>query len=439
MNRRLFLKIAGGGAAGLFSAPRLAFAAENRLTPPTGGDLLERAADRIEQVRKGDGVVVVRNRDRKPVNGARITIEQTRHNFLFGCNAFRVGRIADAAREEEYRRRFASVFNYATLGFYWAAYEAEQGHPQYAYTDRVVDWCRQNKIACKGHPLVWDYADPSWLPREFAQIRTLSRNRVREIVARFQNRIERWDVVNEPTHLGRFHTRLGEWALSLGAVPYTIEHLQVARAANPQATLVVNDYRTDPEYFHILDRLRRQDKLLFDALGIQSHMHDGVWPLARAWEVCDVYRQFAVPIHFTETTIVSGQRLAGGRWGPTLSAGEAAQADYVPKFYTALFAHPAVQAITWWDFSDDQAWQGAAAGWVRSDMTPKPVYERMLDLIKRQWWTKAEGRTNAQGEFPCRAFYGHHRVSIQWPDGGVTAKEVHWERGRPNRFELGMA
>jgi len=283
----------------------------------------------------------------------------------------------------------------------------------------------------------WDFADPRWLPHEFKEIQELSHARVRDCVARFKGRLNLWDVVNEPTHLGRFKTRMGEWAMSLGAVPYVIEHLKIARAANPQATLLVNDYRTDPPFAKILDRLHEDGKRLFDTIGIQSHMHDGGWPLARVWEICDTYARFNVPIHFTETTIVSGPRQGPGEnWGPTTPADEARQADYVPQFYTLLFAHPAVQGLTWWDFSDEGAWQRAAAGLVRKDMSPKPVYERLLALIKGEWWTQAEGRTDDKGEFATRAFFGTHRLTAKLPSGQSATQEVHWERDQDNRFEL---
>ena len=45
------------------------------------------------------------------------------------------------------------------------------------------------------------------------------------------------------------------------------------------------------------------------------------------------------------------------------------QAEHVAEFYTVLFSHPAVEAITWWDFTDQDAWQQAPAGLVRSDMS----------------------------------------------------------------------
>jgi hypothetical protein len=145
-------------------------------------------------------------------------------------------------------------------------------------------------------------------------------------------------------------------------------------------------------------------------------------------------------MHFTETTVVSGPRLGPGEnWGPSTPELEQKQADYVAKFYTTLFAHPAAQALTWWDFSDAGAWQGAAAGFFRKDMSAKPVYDRLLSLIKGEWWTKTEGRTNASGEFATRAFFGTHRLTAHLPDGRTLTKEVHWERGATNRFEVRLS
>jgi endo-1,4-beta-xylanase len=77
---------------------------------------------------------------------------------------------------------------------------------------------------------------------------------------------------------------------------------------------------------------------------------------------------------------------------PGVSDGFLAQVRPGIDLYALLFAHPAVHALTWWDFSDRGAWQGAAAGLVRQDMSPKPAYERLRELIKGEWWTRAEGR-----------------------------------------------
>ena len=44
-----------------------------------------------------------------------------------------------------------------------------------------------------------------------------------------------------------------------------------------------------------------------DAIGIQSHMHGGEWPLEKAWQVCETYARFGRPLHFTELTVLSGE------------------------------------------------------------------------------------------------------------------------------------
>ena len=72
-----------------------------------------------------------------------------------------------------------------------------------------------------------------------------------------------------------------------------------------------------------------------------------------------------------------------------------------------LFSHPAVEAITWWDFADLGSWQGAPAGLVRKDMTPKPAYEALTRLIKGKWWTgEAKLTTDAAGKVRFRGYLG---------------------------------
>ena len=436
MNRRAFLRTGAATTALLFAAP--AWCAEEN--PPPDSELLDAAQASLERHRRGDGTVLVQGASGKPWPGARVRIEQLAHDFLFGCNLFLFAHCADPAQEEGFRQRFAALFNYCTLGFYWASYEAVPGHPNYEYTDRILDWTSQQGITCKGHPLVWDHAasTPRWLPDDPDLIARLVEVRVRDIVSRFRGRIDFWDVVNEPTHLpdGVNQTRMAAWGASLGPVPYVAGPLKIARAANPAATLLVNDYRTDPAYFGILARLREEHGFLFDAVGIQSHMHQGVWPLQKLQAICRQYAKLGLPIHFTETTILSGARAKdGGSWGPTSHAGEADQAAQVASFYTILFAHPAVQAITWWDCSDYQAWQGASAGLLRDDMSPKPAYERLLQLVKQQWWTQVASATDTQGRVPWRGFYGRYRLSAEASGARATA-EVRLQRGQANQFTL---
>ena len=170
---------------------------------PSDQQLWGEADARIEKHRKADATVLVLDAAGKPVPGAKVAVEQTRHAFLFGCNIFLWGKTADEKAEQTYRERFAELLNYATLPFYWPSYEPRQGKPDHAHTEQVARWCKEHGIATKGHPLAWNFADPLWLPDDPEEVRRLQLARIEDCVSRFSGLIDRWDVVNEATHFDR--------------------------------------------------------------------------------------------------------------------------------------------------------------------------------------------------------------------------------------------
>ena len=407
--------------------------------------LLAGADARIEKHRKADAVVSVLDAAGKPVAGAEVRVAQTRHAFLFGSNIFMWGRIGDTKLQEAYNRRFAALLNYATLPFYWPGYEPERGKPRHEHTEKVARWCQEHGIATKGHPLAWNMGDPRWLPDDLDEIRRLQMARIDDCVSRFAGLIDRWDVVNEATHFDRedFVKRRAPkhsamWQKT-GRIEFPRECFEHARKANPKATLVINDYRTDPAYERVIEGLvDKQGKRLYDVIGIQSHMHGGAWSNEKIWEVCERFAKFGVPLHFTETTILSGHRgwrgPADGEWASTPD-GEKYQAREVVRFYTMLFSHPTVEAITWWDFSDQGSWKRAPAGFIRKDMTPKPAYDELKKLIKGKWWTKKTIETDKDGKATFRGFLGDYRVTVTAGDKTET-KDFVLARDKDNRWEI---
>ena len=432
--RRRFLRTATGWTAGWQAATGHTLPPSN---PPREA-VLEGQAERIARHRMGTVTIVVRDWQGRLVPAAAVRIEQVRHAFLFGSNCFLWSQPAAPELERLYREYFARLFNAATLGFYWHTYESVRGAPRYAQTEEVLAWCREHKLVCKGHPLAWaNLPDPAWLPDDPREIGELSLGRVTDIVGRFRGRIELWDVVNEPSLLLWEGTRHGVWAQAIGTQAYVSEHLRAARAADPDARLLVNEVLTAYPSYSVLDALRdRSGQPLFDAVGIQSHMHLGPWAPRYVWEVCERYARLGRPLHFTEFTVLSGERLPGRRWGPTRFEYEVMQGDAVPALYSLLFSHPAVEAVTWWDLSDRGAWKGAAGGLLRSDMSRKPAYERLEDLIKRQWWTRVRGETNPQGAFVFRAFYGRHQACVRHPAGREVRHEFECLREADNVVEI---
>jgi GH35 family endo-1,4-beta-xylanase len=255
-------------------------------------------------------------------------------------------------------------------------------------------------------------------------------------------------VVNEATHFdrGEFlrvqapkHSAM--WK-HVGQIEFTRECFDHARSAGPQAVLLINDYRTDPAYERVIEQLVDDDgRPLYDVIGIQSHMHGGAWPTGKIWEVCERFARFGVPLHFTETTVLSGERTwqkqRGQSW-PSTPDGEAYQAREVVRFYTMLFSHPAVEAITWWDFSDYHSWKGAPAGFLRRDMTPKPAYDELMKLVKGKWWTRTTVQTDAAGKAQFRGFLGDYRVTVTMPGGPPTARDFALRKEHENCWTLQM-
>jgi GH35 family endo-1,4-beta-xylanase len=384
--------------------------------------LWNEANQRIERHRKAEVVIEVVDAGGRPVSNAGIHLQQTRHAFLFGSNIFNWDGIADASLQREYRDRFAEFLNFATLPFYWPSYERQSGLPMHGQREQVARWCAEHDIICKGHPLAWNYSDPHWLPDDSARVFRLQQGRIVDCIDRFHGLIDTWDVVNEPTHVDRDQflrraPKITRMWMKLGQVEFTKRCFEAARRAGPDATLLINDYRVDAAYAKVIEQLVDSDgKPLYDAIGIQSHQHASTWTNSKIWEVCDRFSRFGVPLHFTETTILSGQ--LGWRsddqrapW-PSTEEGETYQAKEVERFYTMLYSHPAVEAITWWDFSDARAWKRAPAGLLRADMTPKPAYETLRRLIRETWSTDARIATDSSGQASCRATYGDYQLTV---------------------------
>jgi GH35 family endo-1,4-beta-xylanase len=385
---------------------------------------LKKAAEDTEKNRKSNAIVRVVDAKGAPVAGATVSVGQTRHDFLFGCNIYMFGRYQKPEENEAYKKHFQDLLNYATTGFYWKSYEPERGKPNYAYTDKVVAWCTERGIRLKGHPLLWGHEAgvPTWSKGQPAP--DIQKQRVVDILKRYTGKIEFWEVVNEPAHIG--NVKIDE--------PY-----RWAREANPKGYLIVNDYYVMangfPPFFKLLEQAKANG-VPFEGTGIQAHEPRTMrFPLERVQETLDHYATLGKELHITEFTPCSGgENITGshvtGKWD------EAAQADYAVKFYRVCFAHPALRAITWWDLCDHGAWL-KGGGMLRADLTPKPVYEALKKLIHEEWQTRAEGQTDATGAFAFRGFYGQYQVQAKGAGGSATAT-FNLAKGEANELKVAV-
>lgn len=402
--------------------------------------LLEGAAVRIEKYRKGATTILVVDAAGAPVADALVHIDMLKHDFLFG--GCRVGPPA-LAQSQAYCDAFTKLFNYATLPFFWDYYEPAQGYERQEELMNMARWARDRGITIKGHPLIFPtFPVPDWAVQlSPEQLDKVLQERVTRIVGNFRGLIDYWDVLNEPTSLGNYREPLRSWMLAHTPAGAEALALKWAFAANPEANLLVNDWRNDDEYHTILEDVIAAGGQL-DAIGLQSYMYSGTWTLERVWDTCERFKDFNLPLHFTEVEVSSGDFRNDFDWGSynpgweTTPEGEAMQGEYVPALYNILFSHPSVQAISWVDLSDlFVVLHGASGGLLREDMSPKPAYERLMQLVHHEWWTNAEAETNEQGEATIRGFYGQYLLTIK-SGTQLVQKLIHLKADQENVFEV---
>ncbi|MHC4249403.1 MAG: endo-1,4-beta-xylanase [Planctomycetota bacterium] len=388
-------------------------------------ELLKDSEKRIEEHRTAEAEVTVTGPDGKPLAGAEIDLRLVRHEFKLGANAFRLHGIENAGLQRAYDERFGALLNYATLPFYWGAYEPEPDRPNEAKLDAMAAWCAERGVIAKGHPLAWHEVYPKWAEAlEDDEVMRRLEARVRNITERFRGRIDTWDVVNEATVSHRYENAVGRKVKAEGAAAFVDRALEWAHEGNPRAVLLYNDFNVSDDFEALVAELVRA-RAHCHTVGIQSHMHKGMWPLGQAWDTCEHYARFGMPLHFTELTILSGCPKAedDNEWHkrrddwPSTPEGEARQLEYGSALYTLLFSHPAVEAITCWDFSDNGAWQGAPAGLVRADMSPKPLYDWLAEAFGKRWTTRARVTTDGQGRARVRCFFGEHEMMVRTSSG----------------------
>ncbi len=144
----------------------------------------------IEKYRKADGSFSVPG----VKAGTDIKVEQLSHAFYFGANIFNYNQLGSTERNNKYKELFGTVFNSATVAFYWLDVEPTQGSFRFAETywdseeywntckdpsskrfwrrppvDPVIAFCKQRGIRIHGHPLSWGDIGhaPKWLWDEF--------------------------------------------------------------------------------------------------------------------------------------------------------------------------------------------------------------------------------------------------------------------------------
>lgn len=378
--------------------------------------------------RIGETVLTLVDDAGRPLADTEVVVEQARHAFGFGNIGFDFVNLANGrpgVGDSELAEAYLELFNTATLPFYWGTFEPERGAPRTDELRATARWFADRGVALKGHPLMWHTVQPRWLlGLELDEVERLQRERIRREVADFAGLIDTWDAINEVVIMPVFSAEdnaITPFARAKGRFAALRLAFEEARATDPNAFLLINDFDLSTAYECLIEGMLEAG-IGIDAIGLQTHMHQGYRGEPQILEIADRFARYGLPLHFTETSLVSGDPMPGhivdlndyqiDSW-PSTPEGEQRQAEEIVRHYRSLVGHPAVESITYWGITDKDSWLGAPIGLVRTDGSRKPSFDALRGLIKHEWWLAPTTlRTDQDGRVAVHAFAGDYRLSI---------------------------
>ena len=366
--------------------------------------------------------------------GTEVTVEQTSHAFLFGGNIFLFGDLKTPEKNRRYEETFGTLFNAATVAFYWKTLEPEQGKPRFsegsAYeyrrppTDPVVAFCASRGINMNGHAIVYGmrrWGHPAWMPDDRKAMEPIFEQHVKELAERYGGRVQRWDVVNESIDQA-----------NRGLMPddYTYKTYAWAEKYFPaNVRFGINDcdihWGPSRRYVEIVrDLIDRGARV--NTVGVQMHIFNPKesQSIANGADVLTPDKNLSVlnclkgagrPIHISEVTVSAPDASEKG--------GEI-QAAIARNLYRLWFSYPEVMGITWWNVVDGGAAPGepSFSGLYDAELRPKPVYRALDTLINREWRTRLVLKAEPGQVLTFRGFKGGYRIA--WTDASGAAKSA---------------
>ncbi len=422
----------------------------------------------IETNRKGDMTVTVKDEGGKALEGVSVQIRQKTHAFRFGANVFMLDELETEEKNEAYKARFAALFNMATLPFYWDSLEPERGKPRYAKDsvkvyrrpspDLCIEFCEKHGIEPREHGLAYAGFFPKWMVgMDTETVKQVLENRFKEIAERYADKIPTIEVTNEM-----------EWASTRTSFYNEPDFLEwcyrKAEQYFPNNTLCINeatsaawtDYcrTTDKYYAYTENTLLKGARI--DAIGMQYHLFNRAEeeyektrqtldPIS-LWRHMDLYARLGRELQITEVTVPAFTDEAED---------EQIQAEVIERLYTLWFAHPATTQIVYWNLVDGYAhlWdpdpekikasQGNMSigenyyrgGLLRFDLSEKPAYKKIKELLQTVWHTEETLTTDCGGAASVRGFYGDYEITVT-KDGKTAKKTVSLKKGEENSFEM---
>ena len=245
--------------------------------------------------------------------------------------------------------------------------------------DRVVDWALDNGLVVRGHALLWHETTPDhFLQGTPTDIRLRLEDYISTVVDYYRDRIQIWDVVNEVVSADIYRgsdgigpDRRSNWYNAVGSADYIDWAFNAARAANPNAILMLNEYGTETPMKRdwMIEILRRLDTrgVPVDGVGHQFHLNLGSDYQDCLDAIDAVDNEFMGLINHATEIDVSYYNDPGSCWEsqtncePDLGLNPptdllAQHAQLMRDLLNGLALRSTVESVTFWGVRDGDSW-----------------------------------------------------------------------------------
>lgn len=390
----------------------------------------------IEKYRKSDAKIRIVDSNGMPINGVKVKVKQKTHDFKFGCNALVLGQLGE--ENKLYEEKILKLFNLVTTTICWSVYESpegvfhfeDNGDEQYRRPpiDRVRKFAKENNLAFKGQPLVADSWWPEWSAKNPEELKSQYINYFKAINERYGKDFYLIDVVNEAYSAEK---RTPEYPLFTPDLEYRNWAFEEVSKIFPDNIIFnynegsqVNAGKDADMFFNDVKKLI-ESGCGVDSCSFQYHVMTykknggdgdfinhlrGLYNAPK--DIYKVYHKFCelgIPMYISEITVPTKDV------GLDVRLGEEIQADILECLYKLWFSIPNMNGIIYWNLKDGVAFgrEGDCLGClIDENFMEKPSYQRLYQLIQRDWKTCTEAETDSDGYVSFRGFNGDYEITI---------------------------
>ncbi|MEH3104937.1 MAG: endo-1,4-beta-xylanase [Sphingomonas phyllosphaerae] len=258
----------------------------------------------------------------------------------------------------------------------WQHLRPAPGKFDFAAFDRIMAWATANRMAVRGHNLLWQRRKwmPVWLEKydfgarpSHAAAKIIT-DHITTVTQRYGKRIASYDVVNEAVTPETGALEATTLSQAMGGTEALLDlAFRTAHAQAPHAELVYNDYMSwEPGnaahragVLRLLEGFRRRG-VPVHALGVQSHIVTAgpdTSGSARAYErdwrqFLDAVTGMGYRLLITELDV----RDNGLPVDPTVR--DRGVADYARRYLDVMFSYPQLRDVVAWGLCDRFSWIG---------------------------------------------------------------------------------